>query len=61
LRVPLPRALAPRVEARKCAADDGSGVNVYVSASAPLVGRMLSYEGRLKVGAGESPAEVRET
>jgi hypothetical protein len=54
LRVPLPRPLAPRVEARESAAEDGRGVRVYVSASAPLVGRMLSYEGRLEVEAGES-------
>ena len=49
LRVPLPRALAPRVEARESAADDRRGVVVYVKSSAPLVGLMLSYEGLLRV------------
>lgn len=59
LRVPLPRALAPRVEARESAAEDGEGVHVRVSSNAPLVGLMLSYEGRLRVKVeGESSANV---
>lgn len=69
LRVPLPRSLAPRVEARERAADDGEDVLVYVKSIAPFVGPMLSYEGRLRVKVeGESgskvegsPAEVEET
>lgn len=69
LRVPLPRALAPRVEARECGAEDGEDVHVHVSSTAPFVGLMLSYEGRLRVkvekelsaNVDESPAEVNET
>ena len=49
LRVPLPRARAPRVEARERGADDGREVFVSVSSSAPLAGLVLSYEGRLRV------------
>jgi Domain of unknown function (DUF4166) len=48
LRVPLPRAIAPRVEGHESASEDGRGVSVCVKASAPLFGRMLSYEGRLE-------------
>jgi hypothetical protein len=62
LRVPLPRPLAPRVEARERAADDGEGVLVYVSSGAPLVGPMLSYEGRLRVNVeGGLSASVEES
>lgn len=69
LRVPLPRALAPRVEARERVADDGEGVHVHVSSNAPIVGLMLSYEGRLRVkvegelseNVEESPAGANET
>jgi hypothetical protein len=53
LRVPLPRVLAPRVEARERGADDGRSVEVYVSSSAPLVGLMLTYEGRLSMESDE--------
>jgi hypothetical protein len=53
LRVPLPRVLAPRVEARERGADDGRSVEVYVSSSAPLVGLMLTYEGRLSLESDE--------
>ena len=60
LRVPLPRALAPRVEARESGADDGEGVNVYVSSGAPLVGLLLTYEGRLSVTPGGVLTEVEE-
>lgn len=56
LRVPLPRLFAPRVEARERGADDGQSVEVRVSSSAPFLGRVLSYEGRLNVTDGE---EVR--
>lgn len=59
LRVPLPLALAPRVEARERVTDDGEDVLVHVTSSAPFVGLMLSYEGRLRVKvAGESSANV---
>jgi hypothetical protein len=62
LRVPLPRPLAPRVEARESVADDGEGVMVRVSSRAPFVGLMLSYEGRLRVNVeGESGASVEES
>jgi hypothetical protein len=60
LRVPLPRALAPGVEARERGAGDGRSVNVRVSARAPLVGPLLSYEGRLELKADEVSAEVEE-
>jgi hypothetical protein len=53
LRVPLPRVLAPRVEARERGADDGRSVEVYVSSSAPFVGLMLTYEGRLRMESDE--------
>ena len=43
LRVRMPRALAPRVEARERA--DGEGVRVSVRVEAPLVGPLISYEG----------------
>jgi hypothetical protein len=69
LRVPLPRPLAPRVEARESVADDGEAVLVRVSSRAPFVGLMLSYEGRLRVNVegesgasvGESPADATDT
>lgn len=61
-RLPLPRALAPRVDARESAADDGERVLVHVSSRAPLVGLMLSYEGRLRVNVeGELSASVEES
>lgn len=60
LRVPLPRALAPGVEARERVAGDGRSVNVRVSARAPLVGVLLSYEGRLELKAREVSAEVED-
>jgi hypothetical protein len=53
LRVPLPRGLAPRVEARERGDEDGESVHVHVSSGAPLVGPMLSYEGRLRVNVEE--------
>jgi hypothetical protein len=60
LRVPLPRPLAPRVEARERGAGDGEDVNVYVRACAPLVGPLLSYEGCLRLEARGVSAEVEE-
>lgn len=53
LRVPLPHALAPRVEARERGAEGGRSVEVYVRSSAPLVGLMLTYEGRLRMESNE--------
>lgn len=62
LRVPLPRSLAPRVDAREGDAGDGEAVLVRVSSRAPFVGLMLSYEGRLRVNVGgESGAGVEES
>jgi hypothetical protein len=60
LRVPLPRALAPRVEARESGTADGRGVLVSVGASAPLAGPLLSYEGRLEVARVAGVVEVAQ-
>lgn len=61
LRVPLPRVLAPRVEARERGADDGRSVEVHVRSSAPLVGLVLSYEGCLRVKDEGRPVNDEET
>jgi hypothetical protein len=45
LRVPLPRLLAPRVEASERAGRGGRGVRVFVRVTAPLVGLVIRYEG----------------
>lgn len=45
LRVRWPRRLAPRVEASERA--DGRGVRVSVRVTAPLVGPLIEYEGRV--------------
>ncbi|HJQ34591.1 MAG TPA: DUF4166 domain-containing protein [Pyrinomonadaceae bacterium] len=45
LRVPLPRRLAPRVEASERAGRGGRGVQVSVCVTAPLVGLVIRYEG----------------
>jgi hypothetical protein len=45
LRVPLPRRLAPRVEASERAGEGGRGVRVSVRVTAPLAGLVISYEG----------------
>jgi hypothetical protein len=47
LRVRLPRLLAPRVEARERAAREGGGVLVSVCVTAPLIGLLVEYEGRV--------------
>jgi hypothetical protein len=47
LRLPLPRCCAPRVAAHEMAAHDPEGVHVCVTVTMPLLGRFLSYEGRL--------------
>ena len=52
LRVPLPRALAPRVEAREWAEAGDPRVRVRVSVSAPLVGLLVDYEGRIELEGG---------
>ncbi|HVF45379.1 MAG TPA: DUF4166 domain-containing protein [Pyrinomonadaceae bacterium] len=58
LRLPLPRSLAPRVEAReRGAGDGGDDVFVSVSSNAPVVGLMLSYGGRLRVKVGGESGE----
>ncbi len=48
LRVPLPRRLAPRVEASERAGAGGRGVRVSVCVTAPLVGPLIRYEGSVK-------------
>lgn len=47
LRLPLPRLLAPRVEAWE-RADEG-GVRVSVCVTAPLVGLLIRYEGLVRL------------
>jgi hypothetical protein len=49
LRLPLPRSLAPRVEAREWAEPGDPRVCVRVSVSAPLVGPLVNYEGRIEL------------
>ncbi len=47
LRVPLPRWMAPRVEARE--EPDGAGrMHVLVSVTVPRVGLLVSYEGHIE-------------
>lgn len=46
LRLRLPRVLAPRIEAE--VADTSEGMRVSVRIAAPVVGRLLSYEGRVR-------------
>ena len=48
LRIPLPRWIAPRVEARE-ACVDGQGSHVRVEISAPGSGLVMSYEGCVQV------------
>lgn len=52
LRVRLHRLLAPRVEARERA--EGRGVRVWVRVTAPLVGPLIEYEGRVMTEEGEA-------
>jgi len=47
LRVPVPRALAPRIEAREWAEAGDPRVCVRVSVGAPLVGPLITYEGKI--------------
>ncbi len=51
LRVPLPRALAPHIEAREWAEAGEERVRVRVSVSAPLVGPLITYEGKIELEA----------
>jgi hypothetical protein len=46
-RVPIPRWLSPRVEARERRADHRDGSHVRVVVRAPVVGVVLAYEGVL--------------
>ena len=46
-RLPLPRWLAPRVEAREEREDGGDRARVHVRISAPAIGFLMSYEGWL--------------
>ncbi|HWW77150.1 MAG TPA: DUF4166 domain-containing protein [Pyrinomonadaceae bacterium] len=52
LRVPLPRRLAPRVEASERAGRGGRGVHVSVRVAAPLVGLVIRYEGLVTTEGG---------
>jgi hypothetical protein len=51
LRVKLPRLLAPRVEARERAEEEG--VRVSVCVTAPLVGLLIRYEGLVRTEGDE--------
>ena len=46
-RVPIPRWLSPRVEARERRAEHGDGSHVRVVVRTPIVGVLLAYEGEL--------------
>jgi hypothetical protein len=48
LRIPLPRFIAPRVEARQARIDE-RGAHVRVRISAPGIGLLMSYEGCVEV------------
>jgi len=60
LRLPLPRLLAPRVDAHESGAPDGDGVSVYVCANAPLLGTLIAYKGVLRLQGGSATMEVEE-
>lgn len=47
--LPLPRWIAPRVEAREEREDGGDRAHVRVRMSAPMIGFLMSYEGCLHV------------
>ena len=46
-RIPLPRALSPRIEAIESACD--GGWDVFVQFSIPVAGMLIRYEGRVLV------------
>jgi len=48
LRIPLPRFVAPRVEARQARIDE-RGAHIRVRISAPGIGLLMSYEGCVEV------------
>lgn len=52
--LPIPSFLAPRIEGR--ATHDGDRVHVHVRISAPIVGLLVSYEGRVVTDPPEEPA-----
>ena len=47
--IPLPRWIAPRVEAREEREGDGGRAHVHVRIFAPMIGLLMSYEGSLEV------------
>lgn len=49
--IPLPRWIAPRVEAREEREDGGDRAHVHVRICAPMIGFLMSYEGCLEVEA----------
>jgi len=49
LRVPVPLALAPRIEAREWAEPGDPRVRVRVRVRAPLVGLLITYEGSIEL------------
>ena len=49
LRILLPRWLSPRVVARERVSADGSRVRASVRVSAPLVGLLIAYGGRVEL------------
>jgi hypothetical protein len=51
--LPLPRWLAPRVEAREEREDGGDRARIHVRISAPVIGFLMSYEGRLHAETAE--------
>jgi hypothetical protein len=60
VRLPLPRTLAPRVDAHERGAPGGGGVSVYVCADAPLVGTLIAYKGVLRLEGEGAATEVEE-
>jgi hypothetical protein len=58
VRLPIPRLLAPRVDAHECGAP--GGVRVYVCANAPLIGPLIAYKGVLKLEEDGAATEVKE-
>lgn len=48
--IPLPRGIAPRVEAREQREAGGDRAHVHVRVWAPMIGFLMSYEGFLEIG-----------
>lgn len=59
VRLPLPRLLAPRVDAHERGVP--GGVSVYVCANAPLIGPLIAYKGVLKLEGDGATTEVKES